>query len=58
MAKQETKNSVIDQMLEAGSSTEDILEAVQKQFEGAEVASVKRQIYSRRHVLKTRQVPA
>lgn len=60
MARQprHTKNALIDNLLVEGRTTEEILAAVLKQFDVIEVAAVRRQIYSRRHVLTSRQVTA
>jgi hypothetical protein len=54
MNKTQTKNSIIDASLTRGENTEQILAKVVKAFPQAVLSAVKRQIYSRRNVLKTR----
>lgn len=49
MDKVLTKNGVIDAALKEGNTTEQVIELVLKTFPTAEVRSLKRQIYSRRH---------
>lgn len=54
MENKNTRNAVIDRLLTEGSATEQIVEAVLKEFPTAPLAAVKRQIYSRRNSLKSR----
>lgn len=54
MNKAQTKNSVIDQSLQNGETTEQIIARVLKVFPEASLSALKRQVYSRRHVNKSR----
>lgn len=53
MDKKNTKNSVIDEALKEGKTTEQAIEAVITQFPDADVRALKRQIYSRRNSIKS-----
>jgi hypothetical protein len=53
MARKTTRNSLIVQLLRDGRSTDEIVAEVLRVFPNAPEASLRRQVYSRRHGLKT-----
>lgn len=58
MNKVQTKNSIIDQSLVKGKTTEEIITQVVSVFPEVDLSHLKRQIYSRRNVHKTRTLVA